>query len=340
MNRIAKIILGTLILPAITSCATLEDYDNDAAGNFEALWTTLDEHYCFFTEKGVDWQATHDEYYPQAVQCKDTDALFDVCAAMLETLKDGHVNLVSPSRTSYYRRWWTDYPQDFDLRTVQQYYLGFDYRTTGAITYKRLAGGRIGYIHYSTFNSIPGESALDGVLTHFADCDALVIDIRDNGGGLLTAVDAWVGRFIDHEFTGGYIRHKTGPGHDDFSEPYPVIYRPAAKGRVKWSKPIAVLTNRSCYSAANDFVSVMKQLPQVTVIGARTGGGGGLPFSGETPCGWSVRFSACPVTDARGMEIESGIDPTEGCEVHAPATELAQGRDAILDFALARLLAP
>lgn len=337
MNKILYLLCPLLML---CSCATLEDYDNDAAGNFEALWTTLDEHYCFFTEKGVDWSAVHDEYYPQAAKCKTVGELFDVCAAMLETLKDGHVNLISPSRTSYYRSWWTDYPQDFNLRTLQQYYLDFDYRSTGAIMYKKLADGRIGYIHYSTFSSMPGENALDGILIYFSDCEAIIIDIRNNGGGLMTAVDSWVGRFIDHEITGGYIRHKTGPGHDDFSEPYPVKYTPAPHGRVKWSKPVAVLTNRSCFSAANDFVSVMKELPQVTIIGARTGGGGGLPFSSETPCGWSVRFSACPVSDAQGREIESGIDPDEGCEVHSPDTELAQGRDAILDFALTRLLNP
>ena len=46
---------------------------------------------------------------------------------MLDELKDGHVNLSSSFNTSYYRRWWSDYPQDFNFRTLQQYYLGFDY---------------------------------------------------------------------------------------------------------------------------------------------------------------------------------------------------------------------
>ncbi len=324
-----------LLLPA---CATLEDYDNTAVDNFEALWRALDEHYCFFAEKDVDWQGVHDEYYPRAAECTTTGELFDVCAEMLDTLRDGHVNLISTSRTSYYRKWWTDYPQDFNLRTVQEHYLHFDYRSTGNITYSKLADGRIGYIYYGSFGSQPGENALDGILYYFKDCDAIIMDIRNNGGGLLTAVDAWVSRFIDREFVGAYIRHKTGPGHDDFSEPYPMKYKPAEKGRLRWDKPVAVLTNRSCFSAANDFVCVMKQLPKVTIIGAKTGGGGGMPFSAETPCGWSVRFSACPVTDAQGHETESGIEPTKGCEVHSPDTELAQGRDAILDFAVATLL--
>lgn len=326
------------MLFCLCSCASLEEYENTGTGNFDALWTALDEHYCFFAEKEVDWNSVYTEYYPKAAVCKNSDELFDVCSDMLATLRDGHVNLSSTTRTSYYRAWWTDYPQDFNLRTLQQYYLEFDWRSVGAISYKKLCDGRVGYIYYSTFNSTPGQGALDGIFTYLADCDVLIMDIRDNGGGLLTSVEPWVGRFIDHEITAGYIRHKTGPGHDDFSAPYPVTYKPAEKGRTMWTKPIALLTNRSCFSAANDFVSVMKQLPQVTVIGARTGGGGGLPFSSELPCGWNVRFSACPMTDAQGNEIESGIDPSPGCEVHSPDTELAQGRDAILDFAIGYML--
>ncbi|MCM1005192.1 MAG: S41 family peptidase [Prevotella sp.] len=338
MNKAIQYICILLISSIFPACASLEDYDNSAADNFECLWRTIDEHYCFFEEKGIDWNEVHDRYYPQAAQCETAGELFDVCSAMLDELKDGHVNLISTSRTSYYKKWWTDYPQDFNLRTIQQYYLNFDYRQTSGITYQKIAGGKIGYIYYSSFSYRPGEGTLDGIFSYFNDCESLIIDIRNNGGGLLTAVDTWVGRFISREIVGGYIRHKTGPGHNDFSEPYPVKYKPAEAGRVMWTKPIVVLTNRACFSSANDFVSVIKQLPQVTVVGARTGGGGGMPFSSETPCGWSVRFSACPVTDAQGNEIESGIDPSPGHEVHAPDSQLAQGTDAILDHAVLFLL--
>ena len=111
-------------------------------------------------------------------------------------------------------------------------------------------------------------------------------------------------------------------------------YEPAGENHVVWDKPIAVLTNRSCYSAANDFVAVMKELDNVKIIGARTGGGGGMPFTYALPIGWTLRFSTCPMADVTGRSIESGIDPSPGCEVHAPDEELAQGKDAILDFAI------
>ena len=82
------------------------------------------------------------------------------------------------------------------------------------------------------------------------------------------------------------------------------------EGRVRWAKPIVVLTNRSTFSAANNFASVMKNLPGVTIVGSVTGGGSGVPFSSELPCGWGIRFSACSMLDALGESTEGGITPS------------------------------
>ena len=319
----------------LSSCHDEPDYDNTLYGNFDALADIIDSHYCFFADKGIDWKEITTRYRAQITPETNALELFDICARMLDELKDGHVNLSSKFDVSYYRQWWTDYPQDFNLRTVQEgeRYLNFDWHTTSGIIYKQLEG-EIAYMYYPSFSSTINDSALDFILALMANSRGLIIDIRDNGGGALTNINTLVGRFIDKKITGGYIMHKTGPGHDDFSEPYPMEYDPAPKGRVKWLGDIVVLTNRSCFSAANNFVSVMKELPNVRIVGAKTGGGGGLPFTSELPVGWSVRFSACPILDAKGNIIENGIDPTPGCEVTAPAEELAQGIDAILDFAI------
>ena len=114
--------------------------------------------------------------------------------------------------------------------------------------------------------------------------------MRDNGGGNLTVVDKLVSQFIDQTITAGYICHKTGPGHDDFSRPFAYTIEPAT-GHVRWLKPVVVLTNRSTFSAANNFVSIMKSRKNTAIVGDITGGGSGMPFSSELPCGWGIRFS-------------------------------------------------
>ena len=334
MKNIYQTIVALAIAFGVTSCHDAPDYKNTLYGNFDALAEIIDSHYCFFAEKDLDWQEVTQQYRKQITAETTSIDLFFICAKMLDELKDGHVNLSSRYSTSYYRQWWSDYNQNFNLRTLEQYYLDFNWMSASGMIYKQLPESQIAYIYYPSFSNVISDSSLDYVLALMANSRGLIIDIRDNGGGALTNINTLVARFIPEKFTGAYIQHKTGPGHNDFSEPYPVEFEPAGPGRVTWAGDIVVLTNRSCFSAANSFVAVMKELPNVRIVGAKTGGGGGLPFTSELPVGWSVRFSACPLLDANGNNIENGIDPTPGCEVEAPDEELAQGKDAILDFAI------
>ena len=317
----------------MASCHDSPDYSDTNLGNFDALADIIDTHYCFLEDKGIDWKATVAKYRESITPETSFIELFFICSQLLDELEDGHVNLTSRFATSYYRAWWTDYPQDFNLRTLEEYYLDFNWLSTSGILYKQLPG-EIAYMYYPSFSSVISETSLDYILAILYNSRGLIIDIRDNGGGMLTNINTLVGRFIDKEITGAYIQHKTGPGHSDFSDPYPITYKPAEDWHIKWDGPIVVLTNRSCFSAANSFVAVMKNLPNVTIVGAKTGGGGGMPFTSEMPNGWGVRFSACPLLDADLKCIENGIDPSPGCEVHSPQEELAEGRDAILDFAI------
>lgn len=318
---------------AFAGCHEVEEWDNNPKGNFEALWTILDEHYCFFKEKSVDWNAVHDKYASKVSDEMTSKELFFVCADMLDELKDGHTNLSSSFNTSYYRKWWSDYPDNYSERLVEQYYLNFNFLSAAGLDYAILPQN-VGYVRYSSFVNPIGEGNLDNVLFYLDPCDALIIDIRNNGGGNMTNVETLVRRFITERILAGYISHKTGPGHDDFSKPYAYYFDPAEKGRIMWGKPVAVLTSRGTFSAANNFVSIMQYLPNVSIIGSTTGGGSGMPFNSELPNGWGVRFSACSVLDSKGLSTEFGIDPTPGCEVDLDPQAAVNGHDTILDFAV------
>lgn len=321
---------------SLTGCHDFETFPDDPRGNFDALWTLIDQHYCFFQEKGVDWNEVYTRYSPRVSQSMSKEDLFTLCSEMIDELRDGHTNLSSPFATSYYRKWWSDYPQNYDARVIQQYYFNFNYRSIGAIDYGLLPQN-IGYIHYASFTSSFGAGNIDYILSYFKNADGLIIDVRDNGGGELSNVDPLVNRFIQQRTLVGYIIHKTGLGHDDFSDPFPYYINPVGAGHVSWSKPVVVLTNRSTFSAANNFVSIMKLLPGVTVIGSTTGGGSGMPYSSELPCGWGIRFSACSILDARGRTTEFGVEPTDGYAIDFKPGDTANGIDPILDRAITYL---
>lgn len=334
MHRIIyRIALLLTAAVGLTACHDMEEYTNDPRGNFEALWSILDEHYCFFDQKDVDWDRVHDTYSRRISDRMTREELFIVCADMLAELRDGHVNLSAPFNTSYYRAWWSDYPQNFNKRLIEESYFNFNYRQSSGMMYGFLENN-IGYIYYESFSSPVGEGNLDYALNFLSTANGLIIDVRDNGGGSLTNVETFVARFIDRPTLVGYISHKTGPGHNDFSEPYAITYLPAEEGRIRWAKPIVVLTNRSTFSAANNFASVMKNLPGVTIVGSVTGGGSGVPFSSELPCGWGIRFSACSMLDALGESTEEGITPSDGCAVDLDPIDALNGRDTILEKAI------
>ena len=340
MKRLGASILTVLLMLATGGCRELPEYadagSRDLYANFDALSDIISSRYCYLSEKQINWPDSCRKYRAM-IDSKTTEAdLFFILSDLLDGLEDGHVNLTAPFSTSYYKKWWSDYPQNYNARLVEEYYFNFNYRSTGGIDYGILPQN-VGYMHYSSFSYGIGEGNLDAVLAFCASANGLIIDVRDNGGGSVSNVKTLVGRFISERLQAGTICHKNGPGHNDFSEPYPFYFDPAPAGRIMWGKPVVVLCNRSTFSAANNFVSVMKCLPGVTVVGATTGGGSGMPFSSELTNGWGIRFSASPLRDPQGHLTEFGVAPTEGCEVDLDPYAALEGRDTMLDFAVAKL---
>ena len=327
-----KMFLLLTLFFLLPSCVTEDIPENNPKGNFEALWRIIDTKYCFLDYKnkeyGLDWDEVYRRYSNRLTDDMTHKQLFQVLAEMLEELRDGHVNLVASHETSQYREWYDNYPANF-VDTIQRIYLGKDYKTVAGIKYQVLEDN-IGYIYYGSFSSAIGESNLDEVLNELSICDGLILDIRNNGGGLLTLSDRIASRFTNEKILTGYLSYKTGPRHNDFSKPEPLYVEPATD-RVRWTKPVAVLTNRRAFSSANDFAGKMKQMPQAILIGDKTGGGSGLPFSSELPNGWSVRFSASPMYDPDMNHTEFGIEPD--IHVNMTSEDMQKGLDTIIETA-------
>lgn len=315
-----------------------EEFDREVLRqNFEHLWKTVDEKYSFFEDKNIDWDSVYTVYTAKvnSFQGNSID-FFNLMADMLFTLEDGHVNLSAGFDLSRNWEWYLNYPQNFNLNLLERNYFLQDYQISGPLHSAIIDS--VGYIYYGSFSSEISESLLDYLMLKFTEkineqkivVKGIIIDVRDNGGGLVKGANLFAGRFTDKKRLVSKRFYKTGPAHDAFSEPHDEYIE--VEGDKRYTGKVVVLTNRSCYSATNFFVNAMKQIPNVTIIGDKTGGGGGLPINNELPLGWRYRFSTTRSLDPSGHNLEFGIEPD--IYVDMDPEDEKNGIDTILETAL------
>lgn len=325
------LLLCAISIQTLCSCVKEEQFDDTPQGNFEALWQIIDKHYCFLDQKyealGVDWNEVHGRYAERITPSMNRKQCFEVLSEMLGELQDGHVNLYAAHDLGRNWSWQEDFPPNF-YPDIQDDYLGKDYQLTSGMKY-RIFEDNIGYVTCPSFTNGIGEGNLDEIFYYLRLCDGLILDLRNNGGGNLTNAERLAARFTNERLHVGWFRHKTGPGHNDFSDPVAEYLDPSIG--VRWQKRAVVLTNRSCYSSANAFIRDIKCCPQVTVLGDQTGGGSGMPFSSELPNGWTVRFSASPMYDTQMNHIEQGIAPD--IVINFSEEDRNRGKDTLIEAA-------
>ena len=326
------LLLSVLLLPSCMDEPQIQP--NTYEGNFEALWKIIDTKYCYLDYKKINWDSIHNVYQDSIAGISDNVEFFDLMGGMLGKLKDGHVNLYSNFDKSRYWKWYTDYPDNFNSSIIySRRYMGDNYRIAGNLRYAIIDKGNVGYIYYGSFAEGFSDSNMSYVFNFFRNCKGIILDVRNNGGGSISYSEQLASYFFTQTMVTGYIRHKKGAGHTDFSEPVE-IKTPAHK-TLQWQRPVIVLTNRMSFSATNDFVNRMQLAPNARIVGDKTGGGGGLPLSSELPNGWLVRFSACPMFNTNMQHTEWGLDPD--VSVAITMYDEANGIDTIIERAISLL---
>jgi C-terminal processing protease CtpA/Prc len=139
---------------------------------------------------------------------------------------------------------------------------------------ERMAGN-IGYLRLDAFvNTFVAAGPAAAAMTFIADTDALIIDLRHNGGG----DPATVAMMVSYLYDGGESIHVSDIywRSDDTTHQFWTV--PDLAGRRYPDKPVYVLTSERTFSGAEDFAYAVRSLKRAKLIGEVTGGG-------AHPCG-------------------------------------------------------
>ena len=309
------------------------DEPSNPVNVFEYLWTKVDQQYAFFDIKGVDWNAVHDRYRPMVYDEMSDDSLFSVCAAMLNTLQDGHTNLISDfdisrSDSVYYKM---VAEKNINAEVVTLNYLTIGYHTTEGFAHNAIRNGEVAYIRYSSFeNSITNE-ALQYLLDRYANCKGMILDLRQNGGGNIDNINMLLSIFDNHGQALYKTQIKSGPGHDEFKHLTTVHANDSCIFETPYAKPVAVLIDRGSYSATSFFAVCTHGYHNIKLFGDYSGGGLGLPNGGMLPNGWTYRFSITRTIALDGGNYENGVPPEVRVLLDPACT--AQGIDNVIETA-------
>ncbi|QQV76975.1 peptidase S41 [Sphingomonas aliaeris] len=102
-------LIGAQAIGVVPAWAKEPPHDVTFAEDFDELWRTLGERYCYFGEKTTDWNAVRRFYRPRALAAESREAFGAIVADVLRELYDAHTHMSDPPadgpRGPYFDLW-------------------------------------------------------------------------------------------------------------------------------------------------------------------------------------------------------------------------------------------
>jgi retinol-binding protein 3 len=132
----------------------------------------------------------------------------------------------------------------------------------------KILDGNIGYLDLGGFSGFR-EAAETGIaaMNFLANADAVIIDLRRNSGGSPEMIQLLSSYFLNDRT---HLNSFDTRGQDTMEQFWSFHYVP---GPPMFDKGLYILTNRTTFSAAEEFTYDMKNLKRATIVGETTGGG-------------------------------------------------------------------
>jgi retinol-binding protein 3 len=130
--------------------------------------------------------------------------------------------------------------------------------------------GNVGYLEIVSFSDLRQQSAetASALLSTLANFDAIILDLRRNGGGNTPMM-----AFIATYFFDPIPVHLTDIYWRDTNETSQFWTTSFVPGRRSARQPLYILTSASTFSGAEDFCYSLQNLKRALVVGETTGGG-------------------------------------------------------------------
>jgi len=144
-----------------------------------------------------------------------------------------------------------------------------------AIREAKVLDGNLGYLKINGF--LPAEQAgptLAAAMAFLQNSDALIIDLRDNGGGspkMVTYMCSYL--FSQRTHVNDLWTRRTNSTEEFWTHDVP-------GKRLADNRPVYVLTSKRTFSGGEEFTYDLKNLKRATIVGETTGGGA-HPVSGQ-----------------------------------------------------------
>lgn len=223
----------------------------ERARRFDRVDRLVQRRYYARDLHGLNWTAVRERYRPQAVAAADDASWYRAVNAMLGELRDAHTRATPPRPEP-----------DGAARSVRAHASGKSNSRQEEAPQVRELGGGVVHLTFARFDAATVRWLTEQVRLH-REARGLIIDLRDNGGGLISAAQRAVGLFFPERVAMGTVVTRSGRRYTEWSRP----------GRVEAPDvPLVVLVGRGSHSSAEVFAYVIQHHGRGVLIGGRTAG--------------------------------------------------------------------
>lgn len=203
----------------------------------------------------------------------------------------------------------------------------------------RMLPGNVAYVALNTFTDNRAAEMFEAAFAEISKADAIVFDVRENGGGnsdvgyrvlaCLSPVSFHGSRWSTRDYRPAFRAWGRPEGRFDGE-----MDTTAPNAALQYSKPVVVLAGPRTYSAAEDFLVAFRGMKRGSIVGEPSGGSTGQPLAFSLPGGGGARVCTKADTGPDGVTfVGVGVKPDK--IVRPTLQDLRTGRDGVLEAALA-----